>query len=121
MRVLLFTLLTIATLYAEMKEVTTVGYGATFSSAKKDAIRAAVEQVMGIKMKSKSLVKDGMLEEDKVSSATDGLVQSFEVVSKERDEDGDFEVKLKVKIDTESTGAKNIDKFIGESSHIQGL
>ncbi|MBF0266927.1 MAG: LPP20 family lipoprotein [Gammaproteobacteria bacterium] len=105
--------------FAEIKEVTVTGYGATFSAAKKDAVRAAVEQVMGVKMKSNTLVKEGMLEEDKVASTTDGLINSFEVVSKEADEDGDFEVKLKVKIDTESTGAKNIDAFIKDKKSMR--
>lgn len=105
--------------YAEMKEVEVTGYGSTFTAAKKDAVRAAVEQVMGVKMKSSSLVKEGMLEEDKIASSTDGLVNSFKVINKDRDEDGDFEVQLKVKINLESTGAKNIEAFIDDKKSMR--
>ena len=55
MKVLLLIFISIVVAFAEIKEVNVTGYGETFSSAKNDALRTAVEQVMGIKIVTTSL------------------------------------------------------------------
>jgi len=119
MKVILLLMLSVVMSFSQTQEFISTGYGTTFSSAKKDAIRNAVEQASGIKLKSKSLVLNGLLEEDKISSSTDGLISSYEIIDTKKDEDGDYEVKLKVLIDSDSTGMKNIEKFIEDKKSMR--
>jgi len=50
----------------------------TVDAARKDALRQAVEEVVGAKVASKTVVKNGRLDMDRILSTTDGLVKSYE-------------------------------------------
>ena len=99
--------ITFISLYA--KTVIVTGFGQTPEQAKKDALRQAVEAVVGADLKSTTIVKNGKLDYDKMISNTDGLIKSYEELEKYKT-NGYWSVKLKVDVDKNTI--KDISQFI---------
>lgn len=83
------------------------GIGETYEAAKKDAIRNAVEQVVGVYLKSQTQTTNMQLDYDKISTTTDGLVQSFKEVDALKKSDG-WEVVLRVTVNPKALNPDNI-------------
>lgn len=85
------------------KTVTTTGFGAILAGdmvkAKEDgtndALRKAVEQVVGTIIDSRTVTENFMLLEDKIYSSTSGYVQSYEVLSTQKRVDNSLEVTVR--------------------------
>jgi len=77
-------LLPIVALAAETQTVVASGYGTTADDAKKAAIRAAVEQVVGSMVDAETLVENDELVRDEILSYSAGLVESAEFVGEPR-------------------------------------
>lgn len=84
--VLLFTLLCMFFINCEAmaNEVTASGDGPTRDDALNSAMRNAVEQAMGVYVKSDTMVKDAVLISDKVFSHSKGYVAKYDVIKEER-------------------------------------
>lgn len=93
------------------KIVVTTGNGPTVESARKDALRQAVEEVVGAKIASKTIVKNGKLDMDHILSTTNGLVKSYKELDRFKDDDGNFQITLKVNI-ANDTSKQTIDSYI---------
>lgn len=65
-------------------EVTASGDGPTRDEALKAAMRNAVEQAIGVYIKSDTMVKDAVLISDKVLSHSKGYVSKYDVIKEER-------------------------------------
>ena len=65
--------------------VTVNGYGKNESDAIDDAKRNAVEQVVGIVLKSRSKMQNFKLVMDVIDTRTQGYINSFKILSKEKD------------------------------------
>ena len=80
------------------KTVTVTGTGVTVNQAREDALRSAVEAVMGASIKSNSIVKNGKMYLDKIVSNTNGYIRSFKEV--DRYKEGPYwHVTLRVNVD----------------------
>ena len=77
-------ILPFAALAAETQTVVATGYGTTADDAKKAAIRAAVEQVVGSMVDAETLVENDELVRDEILSYSAGLVESAEFVGEPR-------------------------------------
>ena len=65
-------------------------------AAKVDAQRNLLEQIEGVRVSAKTIVKNFMTESDVIRTQVDGLVAGAEVVSEQELDDGSFEVKLRL-------------------------
>ena len=102
-------ILLISCLYGqEAQTVTATGFGAILGGDKvkanedatNDALRKAVEQVVGILMDSHTITENFMLLEDKIYTKTQGYVQSYTVVSSREREDNSLEVTVQAVVKT---------------------
>ena len=90
--------------------VISTGVGATCRAARQDAIRGAVEQVVGANLKSNTSVTDFQVDYDKIISSTDGLVSGYKELDVSTS-GGQCTVVLKVEVNERST-KQVIDKYI---------
>lgn len=81
-------LITLAALAAETQTVVATGYGTTADEAKKAAIRAAVEQVVGTMVDADTLVENDEFVQNRILSYSAGLVDSAEFVGEPKTTDG---------------------------------
>ncbi|MBN1516645.1 hypothetical protein JXA32_08765 [Candidatus Sumerlaeota bacterium] len=68
--------------------------GRAFDEAKEDAFREAVHQAAGLIVGSDTLTKNYNLVADKVFTKSRGYIKDFEILSKGRDDDGFYVVKI---------------------------
>lgn len=66
------------------KNVTVTGTGMTPSDAENDALRAAVENTLGVLVDSETLVQNSMLINDQIYTQSRGFVNEYSVVSREQ-------------------------------------
>ena len=100
-------LLPFAACAAETQTVVASGYGTTADAAKKAAIRAAVEQVVGSMVDSETLVENDELVRDEILSYSAGLVESAEFVGEPRKTpEGLVEVRVRAKVKKTELEAK---------------
>jgi hypothetical protein len=93
--------------------VTATGFGAILAGdvvkatedGTNDALRKAVEQVVGTIIDSKTVTENFMVIEDKIYSRTTGYVQSYEVLSTNKRVDNSLEVTVRAVVKT--TDLKN--------------
>lgn len=78
--ILALTLMICAT--ASAKNVTVTGRGVTPTDAENDALRAAVENTLGVLVDSATLVQNNMLIEDQIYTQSRGFVTDYSVVSR---------------------------------------
>jgi len=84
------------------KTVVVTGVGNVPEQAKKNALRQAVEQVVGADMQSKTVVKNGKLDFDKIISNTNGLIQNYKQLDQYKENDVWY-VTLRVSVNPEAT------------------
>ena len=82
--IIVLSLLMILSATALAKNVTVTGTGTTPSEAENDALRAAVENTVGILVDSETLVQNSMLINDQIYTQSRGFVNEYSVVSREQ-------------------------------------
>jgi len=102
------------------KIVVATGVGRTVDSARKDALRQAVEQVVGAKIASKTVVRNGRLDMDHILSTTNGLVKSYKELDRFKDNDGSYKITLKVDISND-TSKQSIDNYIKDRKSMRAF
>ena len=70
------------------KTVTVTGTGITVAAAENDALRAAVENTLGVLVDSETLVQNSMLIKDKIYTQSRGFITDYSVLSRENVNDG---------------------------------
>ncbi len=65
---------------AEVREVVVTGSGVSRNAAIRDALRAAIEQALGVFIDSSTRVQNGELIDDKILSHAEGFVSGQEVL-----------------------------------------
>lgn len=128
----LFILLILSTTVGHAEEpektekVVATGYGVNADKAKENAVRNAVEQVIGTYVTSDTIVKNSQLVKDEVLSFSGGYVKETRVISQKQDNDGLSVVqieatvvstKLKRKLESLNIATKQVDggSLFGES------
>jgi len=97
----------------DAQTVTATGFGAILAGdvvkatedGTNDALRKAVEQVVGTIIDSKTIIENFMVLEDKIYTKTTGYVQSYEVISTNKRIDNSLEVTITAVVKT--TDLKN--------------
>lgn len=108
------------------EKVVATGYGVNADKAKENAIRNAVEQVIGTYVTSDTIVKNSQLVKDEILSFSGGYVKETRVISQKQDNDGLSVVqieatvvstKLKRKLESLNVATKQVDggSLFGES------
>jgi len=81
-------------------DVTIVSEGASRQEAINNAMRMAIEQVLGTYVESKTNVKDFMLLSDNVTTASAGIVANYDILGEGKDPiEGKYKIKTKVTVD----------------------
>lgn len=86
--VIIFSLLMIFCASASAKEITCSGTGLTPSDAENDALRAAVENTVGVLVDAETLVNNSMLISDQIYTQSRGFVNEYTVLSREQISNG---------------------------------
>ena len=81
--IMIFSLLIVLSATAFAKNVTVTGTGMTPSDAENDALRAAVENTLGVLVDSETLVQNNMLINDQIYTQSRGFVTDYSVISRE--------------------------------------
>ena len=81
--IIFFSLLIILSATAYAKNVTVTGTGMTSTEAENDALRAAVENTLGVLVDSNTLVQNYTLINDQIYTQSRGFVNDYTVVSRE--------------------------------------
>lgn len=74
------------------------GVGVNADKAKQNAIRNAVEQVVGSYLSSETIVKNNQVLKDEILSYSGGYVKDLKIISQEMNPDGLFNVKIEAGI-----------------------
>lgn len=102
----------------KVEKIIVTGMGMDADKARQNAIRNAVEQVIGTYVSSDTMVKDSLRIKDEILSYSGGYVKESRVISTEKSDDGLFSVKLealvvstklKRKIQTLNIAIKKVD------------
>lgn len=102
----------------KLETVVVTGMGINADKARQNAIRNAVEQVIGTYVSSDTIVQNSALIKDEILSYSGGYVQKSRIVSSEKSDDGLILVKLealvvstklKRKIEALNIASKNVD------------
>ena len=80
---LIFLLMIIFCATASAKSVTVTGKGLTPSDAENDALRAAVEDTLGVLVDSQTLVQNSMIISDNIYTQSRGFVNEYNVLARE--------------------------------------
>jgi len=81
--IIIFSLLMMICATASAKNVTVTGTGLTATDAENDALRAAVENTLGVLVDAETLVQNSMLISDQIYTQSRGFVNEYHVVSRE--------------------------------------
>lgn len=92
---------------ANVVEVVVPGIGLSKEEAQKDAYRNAVRQVVGLYVDSKTLVENDQLIEDKVLSASNGVVRTAHTISDSVTENNGL-WRLRARVTVEVTRVKSV-------------
>ncbi|MBO4779263.1 MAG: hypothetical protein J5497_01350 [Selenomonadaceae bacterium] len=95
---IIFSLLMIFSATVFAKEVTVTGMGVTPSDAENDALRAAVENTVGILVDSETLVENSMVIRDNIYTQSRGFVNEYTVLSREQVANG-WRVTIRAVVD----------------------
>jgi len=94
----LLTFFFIASTYAEeaeiIEKIIVSGVGVDADKARQNAIRNAVEQIVGTYVSSDTIVKNSTLLKDEVLSYSGGYVKDTKILSQEKTDDGLFTTKI---------------------------
>lgn len=86
--VIIFSVLMIICAQASAKNVTVTGTGLTATDAENDALRAAVENTLGVLVDSQTLVQNSMVINDQIYTQSRGFVTDYSVLSREQTPNG---------------------------------
>ena len=111
----------------KIDKVIVSGFGVDVDRAKQNAIRNAVEQVIGTYVSSDTVVQNNTLLNDEVLSYSGGYVQDFKIIAQGKNDDGLYTVKieanvigakLKRKLESLNIAAKKVEgeSLFGEAS-----
>lgn len=78
----------------KIEKVVATGIGINLDKAKQNAIRNAVEQVIGTYVSSDTLVKNNQVIKDQILSYSGGYLKEMKVLSEEKTDDGLFSAKI---------------------------
>lgn len=96
----ILSLLMILSATALAKSVTVTGTGMTPSDAENDALRAAVENTLGVLVDSETLVQNSMVIRDQIYTQSRGFVTDYSVVAREQTSSG-WRVTINATVDTQ--------------------
>jgi len=96
---LLFAMLMIFSSTAFAKTVTVTGTGATASDAESDALRAAVENTLGVLVDSATLVEKNIVLQDQVYTQSRGFISDYKIIGRNQDSDGLWQVTITAVVD----------------------
>ena len=96
--IVIFSLLLLICATASAKNVTVTGRGMTPSEAENDALRAAVENTLGVLVDSETLVQNSMLINDQIYTQSRGFVNEYNVISREQISSG-WQVTINATVD----------------------
>ena len=82
--IMILSLMILLSATAFAKNVTVTGRGITPSDAENDALRAAVENTVGILVDAQTIVKNSMLIEDNIYTQSRGFVNNYNVLSRQQ-------------------------------------
>ena len=94
----------------QAQEVTVTGIGIDKNEAVRNASRLAVEQVAGVYIDSKTLMKDLIIQLDEVYKKSQGFIKKIQILNEEKLSDSTYRVKAKIEVDT-SPDSKLIDEL----------
>lgn len=97
--VIIFSALMIFCATASAKEVTVTGMGLTPSDAENDALRAAVENTVGVLVDSETLVEKSVLISDHIYTQSRGFVNDYTVLAREQMSNGGWRVTIHAVVD----------------------
>ena len=84
------------------QEVTVDGFGVNRESAVRDAMRNAVEQVIGTYINAETLVENSILKLDELYSASRGFVNNVKILSAEKNSEGIWKILATMNVETEA-------------------
>lgn len=102
----------------KIEKVIATGVGIDFEKANRNAVRNAIEQVIGIYVASDTMVKNSQLINDNILVSSGGYVKESKVISQKRNNDGLFTVQiealvvgtqLKRKLESLNIGIKKVE------------
>jgi len=82
----------------KIEKVIATGVGTDFEKAKQNAIRNALEQVIGTYVTSDTIVKNSMLINDNILAYSGRYVKETNVIFQKKDSDGLFSVKIETSV-----------------------
>lgn len=82
------------------QQITISGYGVSIDEAERDALRNAVEQVVGTLVDSATLVQNNMLINDEIYTQSRGYITNYTILSQKVNSDGTYEVMINADVDT---------------------
>ncbi|MBN2834098.1 MAG: LPP20 family lipoprotein [Candidatus Delongbacteria bacterium] len=85
---------------AEVKKVTSVGFGETPEKALDNALREGLAKVVGMYMSSSTFVKNYQTINDEITSFSNGYIEDYKVVSTKKDDGGLVEVSVEMSVKT---------------------
>lgn len=98
----IFLFLTLATLYANeperIEKVVVTGIGIDADKARQNAIRNAVEQVIGTFVSSDTIVQNSQVLKDEILTYSGGYLKDSHTISEEKNDDGLFTIKLEAQV-----------------------
>lgn len=105
---------------AETQLVTATGYGMSVDEAKKAAVRAAVESVVGTLVDAETIVENDQLVQDKILSYSMGMVEDVKLIGvPQKNSAGLVKVRAQVKV-RKSELAERVKSTIKTSVKIDG-
>jgi hypothetical protein len=85
---------------AEIKKVTSIGFGETPEKALDNALREGLAKVVGMYMSSSKFVKNYQSINDEITSFSNGYIENYSVTSTSKDEGGLVEVNVDMSVKT---------------------
>ncbi len=85
---------------AEVKTVTSVGYGETTEKSLDNALREGLAKVAGMYMSSSTFVENYQTINDQITSFSNGYIEKYDVVSTKKDDGGLIETYVKMDVKT---------------------
>jgi len=94
------------------EKVVVTGYGIDSDKAKENAIKNAVEQVIGVYIASDTIVKNNQLIKDEILQHSAGYIKQMNVISNTKNENGIYEVQINALVVASKLKSKIIDLHI---------
>ena len=81
------------------KNVTSTGYGITSNEAENNALRAAVENTLGVLIDSETLVQNNMVINDQIYTQSRGFITNYNVINRSQLSSGEWQVTINAVVD----------------------